>query len=46
MDEVVELRRMFGTPDYLLRVRAAITRADSRMTMKVIKHQRCPAIDP
>lgn len=56
MDEVVELRRMFGLPDYLLRVRVAdlaayerwlttrllgdpaIARADSRMTMKLIKN--------
>jgi DNA-binding Lrp family transcriptional regulator len=56
MDEVVELRRMFGIPDYLVRVRVAdleayerwlttqllgdpaIARADSRITMKVLKH--------
>ncbi|MFC3500027.1 Lrp/AsnC family transcriptional regulator [Micromonospora krabiensis] len=58
MDEVVELRRMFGIPDYLIRVQIAdmdayerwlttqllgapaIARADSRMTMKLIKPAR------
>ncbi len=55
MPEIVELRRMFGVPDYLIRVRVAgleeyeqwamnrllgdpaISRADSRITMKVLK---------
>ncbi len=55
MDEVVELRRMFGLPDYFIRVRTrdlesyeqwlttrlmgdpAISRVDSRLTMKVLK---------
>ena len=58
MDEVVELRRMFGLPDYLIRVRTAdadayerwlttrllgdpaISRVDSRITMKLIKSLR------
>ncbi len=57
MDEVVELRRMFGLPDYQLRVRVAdaeayerwltsklmgdpaISRVDSRLTMKILKSQ-------
>jgi DNA-binding Lrp family transcriptional regulator len=55
MDEVVEVRRMFGLPDYLIRVQVAdlasyerwlttqllgdpaIARADSRITMKLVK---------
>jgi DNA-binding Lrp family transcriptional regulator len=55
MDEVTELRRMFGLPDYLIRVQVpdavayehwltsqllvdpAISRVDSRITMKVLK---------
>lgn len=58
MDEVVELRRMFGLPDYLIRVQVAdldayekwlttrllddpaMGRADSRLTMKVLKSAR------
>lgn len=58
MDEVVELRRMFGVPDYLIRVQVAdidgyerwlttqllgdpaIMRADSRITMKLVKRQQ------
>jgi DNA-binding Lrp family transcriptional regulator len=58
MDEVAELRRMFGIPDYFIRVRVAdleayeawlitkflgdpaIARADSRITMKLVKLDR------
>ncbi|SFM83790.1 DNA-binding transcriptional regulator, Lrp family [Pimelobacter simplex] len=58
MDEVVEFRRMFGLPDYFIRVRTrdlesyeqwlstrlmgdpAISRVDSRLTMKSIKSRR------
>ncbi|MDF1704897.1 MAG: Lrp/AsnC family transcriptional regulator [Aeromicrobium sp.] len=57
MPEVVELRRMFSVPDYLIRVRVrdlaeyeswlttrlighpAIARVDSRITMKLLKHE-------
>jgi DNA-binding Lrp family transcriptional regulator len=58
MDEVIEVRRMFGLPDYLIRVRVAdaegyerwlttnlmgdpaISRVDSRLTMKLVKAAR------
>lgn len=58
MDEVAELRRMFGIPDYFIRVQTAdlaayeqwlsiklmgdpaISRVDSRLTMKLLKSRR------
>ena len=58
MPEVVEFRRMFGSPDYMMHVQvrdapayeewvmrrlfsdSAVTRVDSRMTMKNLKSQR------